>query len=79
LRGNIVSQIFFHKCGFFANYNLPATNDASIVPTLPRFISEYGIPEYLTMDGAAVQKGRKTKFMETIRRAGIKHHISGPY
>ena len=31
------------------------------------------------MDGAAVQKGRKTKFMETIRRASIKYHISGPY
>ena len=74
-----MSQIFFHKCGFFANYNLSATNDASIGPTLSRFISEYGIPEHLTMDGKAVQKGRKTKSMEIIRRAVIKHHISGPH
>ena len=31
------------------------------------------------MDGAAVQKGRKTTFMNTIRRADIDYHISGPY
>src|SRR6056300_696374 len=79
LRGNIVSQIYFHKCGFYANYNLPKTDDANVGPTLLQFISEFGIPKNLTMDGAAVQIGRKTKFMETIRRADIDHHISGPY
>ena len=79
LNGNIVSQIFFHKCGFYANYNLPKVDDVNIGPTLAQFISEYGIPEHLTMDGAAVQKGRKTKFMETIKQAAIKHHILGPY
>lgn len=79
LRGNIASQIYFHKCGFYANYNISRTNDAQIGPTLPRFISDYGIPQHLTMDGAAVQKGRKTTFMETIRRANIDWHISGPY
>src|SRR6056300_2119734 len=79
IRGNIVSQIYFHKCGFYANYNLPKTDDANVGPTLLQFISEFGIPKNLTMDGAAVQIGRKTKFMETIRRADIDHHISGPY
>ena len=79
LRGNITSQIYFHKCGFYVNYNISRTNDAQIGPTLPRFISEYGIPQHLTMDGAVVQKGRKTIFMETIRRANINWHISGPY
>ena len=78
LRGNIASQIYFHKCGFYANYNIQEVNDAHIGPTLPRFISEYGIPEHLTMDGAQVQVGRKTKFMDTIRRANIDHHISRP-
>ena len=79
LKGNIASQIYFHKCGFYSNYNIDRVNDEKIGPTLPRFISEYGIPEHLTMDGAGVQVGRHTKFMETIRRANIDYHISKPY
>ncbi|CAJ1968157.1 unnamed protein product [Cylindrotheca closterium] len=31
------------------------------------------------MDGAAVQVGRNTSFMETINRAAINYHISRPY
>ena len=79
LRGNIASQVYFHKCGFYAVYHLSKVDDTQVGPTLPRFISEFGIPEQLTMDGAAVQVGRKTTFMDTIRRANIDHHISGPY
>ena len=54
-------------------------NDSQVGPSLARFISEYGIPDKLTMDGAAVQVGRDTTIMETVRRANIDHHISGPY
>lgn len=79
LRGNVASQIFFHKCGFSAGYHLKRANDENVGPTMKAFISDYGIPEHLTMDGAAVQKGHQTEFMKTIRRAEIKHHISHPY
>ena len=54
-------------------------DDDHVGPTLPRFISDYGVPGKLTMDGAQVQVGRKTTFMKTIRRANIDHHVSGPY
>mmetsp|Transcript_17331 Transcript_17331/g.42358 ORF Transcript_17331/g.42358 Transcript_17331/m.42358 type:complete len:358 (+) Transcript_17331:1030-2103(+) len=79
LRGNIASQIFFHKCGFFTCNHLPKVDDSHMGPTLNRFISDFGIPEHLTMDGAAVQTGRNTKFMDTIRRTTIQHHVSRPY
>src|SRR5210317_309608 len=79
IRGKTASQVYFHKCGFYKTYHIERVNDAQIGPTLPRFISDFGIPEKLTMDGAAVQTGRKTTFMDTIRRATIDYHVSGPY
>ena len=42
------------------------------------FISDYGVPEHLTFDGALVQTGRNTEFMKTIKKYEIKHHISSP-
>ena len=50
----------------------------SVGYTLGEFISDYGTPEHMTFDGAAVQVGSKTKFMKTICQAGIKYHISAP-
>ena len=32
LTGKIASQIYFHKCGFFVNYNIKKTDDANIGP-----------------------------------------------
>ena len=79
LGGYIASQVYYHKCGFYFVHHLSAVNDAQVGPSLPRFISEYGIPVKLTMDGAAIQVGRNTTIMETVRRANIDYHISGPY
>lgn len=79
LRGYIASQVYFHKSGFYFIHHLSAVNDSQVGPSLSRFISEYGIPDKLTMDGAAVQVGRNTTIMETVRRANIDHHVSGPY
>lgn len=78
LRGNIASQIYFHKCGFYVCHHLPKVDDKNVGPSLTSFIADWGIPKHLTMDGAAVQVGRNTTFMNTIRRAGIKYHISAP-
>src|SRR6056300_799365 len=33
LRGNIASQIYFHKCAFYKNYNLEGVNNQNIRPT----------------------------------------------
>mmetsp|Transcript_73445 Transcript_73445/g.206243 ORF Transcript_73445/g.206243 Transcript_73445/m.206243 type:complete len:168 (-) Transcript_73445:465-968(-) len=78
LRGNVASQVYFHKSGFAACYHVPKVDDDNVGPTLAAFISDYGIPDELTIDGAAVQVGRKTTFMHTIRRNDIRHHISHP-
>ena len=66
LHGNVACQVYFDKCGFVVSYPIPAATDQYIAPTLKSFSEEYGIPEHLTMDGAAVQTGRKTEFMSYI-------------
>lgn len=79
LRGNVASQIFFHKCGFAANYHVSRVNNETIGPTLDAFINEFGVPEHLTVDGAPVQIGRHTRFQQTIRDNEVDVHISHPY
>jgi hypothetical protein len=79
LRGNIGSQLFSHKCGFKACYPLHQKIDGNNVgDALTQFISDYGVPERLVFDGASVQTGSKTRFMDAIRRYEITYHVSGP-
>lgn len=78
LDSNVASQIYSHKCGFYAPYHLKKADRLSVGYSLNDFIGDYGAPEHLTYDGAAVQVGSKTKFVETIRKANIKTHVSGP-
>ena len=47
--------------------------------SLSKFVSDYGAPEDLTFDGAAVQVGRNTHFQNTIRKNDIKSHVSAPH
>ena len=78
LRSNVASQIYTHKCGFNAAYHLQRADGEQVGHSLANFIHEFGAPEHLTFDGASVQVGAKTKFMEILRRAEIKYHISAP-
>jgi hypothetical protein len=78
LRGNVASQVYSHKCGFKKTYHLRAVTGDDIGQTLADFVSDYGAPEHLTFDGASVQVGSKTRFMDLIRRHEIKHHVSSP-
>lgn len=61
-----------------APYHLLRANNENVGDSLANFVHDYGAPEVLTFDGAAVQVGSRTRFMDVIRRAGIKHHVSGP-
>ena len=79
IRGNIASQIYFHKSGFYFCHHLPKIDNKHVGPSLTRFISEYGIPEHLTFDNAAVQVGVHTDFMDTIHRCHIEYQRSSPY
>jgi hypothetical protein len=77
-RGNIGSQVYFHKCGFKVSYPIQKIDGNHVGDTLTQFISDYGVPEHLTFDGASVQTGPKTRFMDAIRKYEIKYHVSGP-
>ena len=46
---------------------------------LNEFIDKWGIPLFLTVDGAKETTLKNTEFMKTVRKFGIKHHVSEPY
>ena len=58
---------------------MPRANGENVGNSLNDFIHEFGAPDHLTYDGAAVQVGAKTKFVDTIRRNHIESHVSAPY
>ena len=78
LRGNVGSQIYSHKCGFKVSYPIMKVDGNHIGDTLTQFVGDFGVPEHLTFDGASVQTGPKTRFMQAIRKYEIKYHVSGP-
>ena len=80
LRGNVGSQVFSHKCGFKVCYPLQKIDGNSVGDALTQFIlSNFGVPERFTFDGASVQTGPKTRFkLDAIRRYEIKYYVSGP-
>jgi hypothetical protein len=67
-----------HKCGFKVAYPIPKVDGNHVGDTLTQFIGDFRVPQQLTFDGASVQTGPKTRFMEAIRRYEIKYHVSGP-
>ena len=78
LRGNVGCQIYSHKCGFKVAYPMMKVDGNHVGDTLTQFIGDFGVPAQLTFDGASVQSGPKTRFMDAIRRYEIKYHVSGP-
>ena len=78
LRSNIAAQVYSHKCGFKAIYPLPKADGNHVGQSLKDFIHDYGAPEHLTFDGAMVQVGRQTPFVQTLWKYEIKHHVSSP-
>ena len=78
LRSNVGCQLYSHKCGFKVAYPIQKVDGDHVGDTLPQFISDFGAPEHLTFDGASVQNGPKTKFMQAIRKYEIKYHVFGP-
>jgi hypothetical protein len=78
LQANIATQIYSHKSGFNVPYHLTRANGEQVGHSLSNFVSDYGAPEHLTFDGAAVQVGASTLFQDNLRRAEIRHHVSAP-
>ena len=40
------------------------------------FITDFGVPDKIMMDGAAEQTGRKTTFMQQVRKHHIDFHLT---
>ena len=66
LRSNIGCQLYSHNCGFKACCPIQKIDGNHVGDTLTHFISNYGAPQHLAFDGASVQTGPKTRFMDAI-------------
>ena len=78
LHGHKVSQIYSHKAGFVATYDMTKDDGPTVGQTLNDFIHEWGILDTLVFDGAKVQTGQNTLFMKIVREANIDYHVSEP-
>ena len=67
LNQNTCAQVYSTKFGFNACYPMPNAQGDTIGNTLKDFVSDFGVPSFLTFDGAGAQAGRNTQFMKTIR------------
>ena len=75
---HVSAQVYTAKFGFAAVYPITGFDGATIRVTLKDFISDYGVSEHITFDGALVQTSRKTMFMQTIKKFEIKYHVLSP-
>ena len=78
LHGHKVSQIYSHKAGFVATYDMTKDDGPTVGQTRNDFIHEWGILDTLVFDGAKVQTGQNTLFMKIVREANIDYHVSEP-
>ena len=75
IMNNVSSQIYTHKCGFNCLYHLQRANVDQVGHSFSAFISEFGAPDHLTYDGATVQVGTNTIFMDTVGQEEIDNHV----
>ena len=77
VNGNRYGQVFATKDFFCKIYPMATKNLAG--DGLKQFISDYGVPEFLTFDGSKEQVNPKTEFMKQIRKHNIKYHVQEPH
>ena len=71
---NRYAQVFATEDFFAAAYPMEAKSIAG--DALKDFITEFGIPDKIVMDGAAEQTGIKTTFMQQVRKHHIDFHLT---
>ena len=76
LDGNKYAQVFATTDFFAAIY--PMDTKAKAGDALKEFITDFGVPDKIVMDGASEQTGRRTTFMQQIRKHHIDFHITEP-
>ena len=45
---------------------------------LKEFNTDYGVPDKIIMDGAGEQTGKRSTFMEQVRKHHIDYHVTEP-
>ena len=78
LNQNTCAQVFSHKVGFNATYQMVSSTGESLGYLYRDFRHDFGIPEHLTFDGYSAQVGQNTLFMKTVRKYDTQYHISSP-
>ena len=76
LDGNKYAQVFVTSDFFATVY--PMDTKAKAGDALKEFITDFGVPDKVVMDGASEQTGRKTTFMQQLRKHHIDFHITEP-
>ena len=76
LDGNIYAQIFATEDYFAAAYQMESKALAG--DALKEFIADYGVPDKIVMDGAGEQTGKRSAFMEQVRKDHIDYHVTEP-
>ena len=73
LDGNKHVQVFATEQFFVASY--PMESKSMSGQALKEFLSDFGVPDCITCDGASEQVRKRTEFMAQVQ----KHHIDFPY
>ena len=73
---NKYAQIFATEGYFAAAY--PMESKALAGDALKEFITDYGVPDKIIMDGAGEQTGKRSTFMEQVRKHHIDYHVTEP-
>ena len=74
LEGNKYAQIFATEDYFAAAY--PMESKALASDALKEFITDYGVRDKIIMDGAGEQTGKRSSFMEQVRKHHIDYHVT---
>ena len=76
LDGNKYAQILATEDYFAAAY--PMESKALACDALKEFITDYGVPDKIIMDGTGEQTGKRSTFMEQVRKHHIDYHVTEP-
>ena len=76
LDGNKYAKVFATSDFFATVY--PMDTKAKAGDALKEFITDFGVPDKVVMDGASEQMGRKTTFMQQLRKHHIDFHVTEP-
>ena len=74
--GNWYGHVFAN-CGYFATV-YPMDTKSKAGEALRTFCQEFGVPDRLTCDGSKDQTGKKTEFMQQVRKNDIDLHVIEP-